>query len=173
MLLIFAAVKKSGLPNGARWASSKNQLRNAPCQQQGFSERDQPTSTRCRWWFTMIHCDMSVLWTDISTSPKNVSWLMVMVDDVLRSCWRTSNDWSRSTSADSGGGRVDETFFFRMFQDIRCFYHHPMAPWCCKWCCILMSAQHDSGDDCVYCEVSWVWPPLSKNGKWRLKGFAH
>ena len=111
MLLIFAAVKKSGLPNGARWASSKNQLRNAPCQQQGFSERDQPTSTRCRWWFTMIHCDMSVLWTDISTSPKNVSWLMVMVDDVLRSCWRTSNDWSRSTAAYSGGGRVDETFF--------------------------------------------------------------
>ena len=26
-------------------------------------------------------------------------------------------------------------------------------------------AQHDSGDDSVYCEVSWVWPPLSKNGK--------
>lgn len=138
MLLIFAAVKKSGLPNGARWASSKNQLRNAPCQQQGFSERDQPTSTRCRWWFTMIHCDMSVLWTDISTSPKNVSWLMVMVDDVLRSCWRTSNDWSRSTSADSGGGRVDETFFFGCFRtfdvSITIQWHHDVANGVASWC---------------------------------------
>ena len=59
-------------------------------------------------WFTMILWNAHILkwWTDISTSKKRELFDVDVY--VLRSRWRTSDDWSGPTSAYSWGGRVDE-----------------------------------------------------------------